>query len=692
MALGFVPVGASAAVPAQMSLNISHPTVMQQAAQQVATAKTGHLQPFTRPSSTIRTANGGPGGPQREVFGFGLASSLVDPTYGYSTWDFSLLSTVAFFGLHVQDDGTFAGDSGMSVWNSSQLTGLMTVAHSHGTRVVVTIIMQDFSAGNPHMCAALARNPTTIRNAVAEMKAKGADGINVDFEGLNGGCGSSDPQVERHVFTGFVANLHAAMPAGSFLTVDTYASSASDPVGFYDIGGMTPSVDAFFVMAYDLEYSNYTRAPTGCSSFCLGPTAPLTGYHYNDYSTVGQYLSVTPASKVILGIPYYGRKACVSAATPNATPTGAVTADTYLDASGEATAAGVQAGSYATHRDANDPAGHERWDTWVNTTMNCTRELYWDDVTSLAPKYDLVNDNNLRGAGFWTLNYGGGAPELWQLIANKFGTTTSWNRLGGALTSAPDASSWGTARTDVFARGTDGALWQDTWNGSAWSSWASLGGFITADPSAVSMGPNRIDVFARGTDKGLWHRWWDGVRWSGWQSLGGGLTSGPDAASMSSNRLDVFARGNDNGLWHAWWDGIRWNGWQALGGVLTSDPSVVAGPGRLDIFGRGTDRGLWHISWDSTAGWSQWQSLGGLLLSGPDASSCAAGGHIDVFAVGGDSAMYRLGYTFGWGNWQRMGGVWTSDPSAVCAVGTTSVNLFARAPDNSLWQTSVTGS
>ncbi len=38
-------------------------------------------------------------GPQREVFGFALASSLSDPTVGYPTWDFSLLSTVAFFGL-----------------------------------------------------------------------------------------------------------------------------------------------------------------------------------------------------------------------------------------------------------------------------------------------------------------------------------------------------------------------------------------------------------------------------------------------------------------------------------------------------------------------------------------------------------------------------------------------------------------
>ena len=58
---------------------------------------------------------------KREVFGFALGSSLSDPTIGYSTWNFSLLTTVAYFGLHVQDDGTFAADSSRTVWDSGQI-------------------------------------------------------------------------------------------------------------------------------------------------------------------------------------------------------------------------------------------------------------------------------------------------------------------------------------------------------------------------------------------------------------------------------------------------------------------------------------------------------------------------------------------------------------------------------------------
>ena len=377
--------------------------------------------------SPVRTASGtvatGVSSLKREVFGFALASSLSDPSVGYSTWNFSLLSTVAFFGLHVQDDGTFAADSSKTVWDSSQVGGLVAAAHSHGTRVLLTIVLQDFGAGTPHMCAGLLHASTTVAATVAEVKAKGADGVNIDYEGLDGSCGSPvDSSWARHAMTTLAGAMRSALPAGSYLSVDTYASSATDPIGFFDIAGLAPSVDSLFVMAYDLEYANYKRAPLSCSSFCLGPTAPLSGYYYNDTSAASQYTAVVPASKVILGVPYYGRKACVASGTPNQYPntSTSVVADSYLDAAGEAGAAQVQAGSFSTHRDANDPAGQERWDTWFNTSLNCTRELYWDDATSLGLKYDLVLNDNLRGVGIWNLNYGGGAPELWSELATHF--------------------------------------------------------------------------------------------------------------------------------------------------------------------------------------------------------------------------------------------------------------------------------
>jgi hypothetical protein len=447
-------------------------------------------------------------------------------------------------------------------------------------------------------------------------------------------------------------------------------------------------VDSFFVMAYDLEYSNWSRAPLNCSSMCLGPTAPLGSYYYNDTAVAAQYVAAVPASKVILGVPYYGRKACVAGPSANPNPVGAVVADTYIDATGESTAPGVQPGSFAAHRDANDPAGQERWDTWFNTTMNCTRELYWDDAVSLGLKYDLVNADNLRGVGIWNLNYGGGAPELWNLLAFKFATTTPWVSLGGVATSAPGAASRGATTADVFVRGTDGGMWRDFWNGTMWTGWAPYGGGLTSGPGAVSWDSNRIDVFVRGTDNQMWHKWWDGTAWRGWEPLGGQLVGGPDVSSRGPNRLDVFARGTDNQLWHKWFDGAGWHNWEPLGGVLTSDPTAVSwGVNRIDVFGRGTDNALWH-KWFDGVRWSGWERLGGILASAPSVASCTPG-HLDVFALGTDMALNQLGFNGTWGQWQRLGGQWASDPSAVCPPGTSAIDVFERGTNSGLWETSV---
>src|SRR4029077_9523981 len=136
-------------------------------------------------------------------------------------------------------------DTNKSVWDSTQVGGLVSSAHAHGTRVLLTVILQDFGAGTPHMCAGLSHASTTVAATVAEMKAKGVDGVNVDYEGLNGSCGTADSSWSRHAITRLAGALRAALPAGAYLSIDTYASSASDPLGFFDIAGLAPTVDSF---------------------------------------------------------------------------------------------------------------------------------------------------------------------------------------------------------------------------------------------------------------------------------------------------------------------------------------------------------------------------------------------------------------------------------------------------------------
>src|SRR5712692_3375337 len=385
----------------------------------------------------------------REIFGFALASSLSDPTFGYPSWNFDALSTVAFFGLHVDTGGRFVPDKGWAVWSSSDLTNLVAVAHRHGVHVVLTIILQDFAPNTPDMCGGLNHADATVAETVTEVKAKVVDGVNIDYEGLNGSCGTTDPNWAQHAMTTLAQKMRAAIGATPYISIDTYAGAAGDGYGFFDVVGLANYVDSFFVMAYDMEYSNYYSAPLYCVKFCLGPTAPLTGYRYNDTGVMAQYIGAVPASKVILGVPYYGRKSCVSSASPNQYPTTSVIADSYLDASTEVSYFEVKTGSYAAHRESIS-AGQERWDTWYNTSLNCLRELYWDDALSLGKKYDLVNSDRLRGVGIWNLNYGGGAPELWDALATHFVACTN------ALISVAPASPQGTGTKATVTAGSSG--------------------------------------------------------------------------------------------------------------------------------------------------------------------------------------------------------------------------------------------
>jgi hypothetical protein len=246
----------------------------------------------------------------------------------------------------------------------------------------------------------------------------------------------------------------------------------------------------------------------------------------------------------------------------------------------------------------------------------------------------------------------GSDRALWHIWWD--GRWSAWESLGGNLHGGPDVASWGPLRLDVYARSVTNELLHLAWEGR-WFPWETFGGgfpSVTSDPSVVSWGPGRLDVFFRGPDGALWHVPIGQPQSA--QSLGGQLApgSGPDATSWGPGRLDVFVRGTDNALHNKWYDG-NWSNWESRGGVLTSDPSAVSwGPLRIDVFARGTDNALHHLWFEN--GWRSWESLGGFLTSGPDASSWASG-RLDVFVRGGDNALHHRWFENGWGGWEPLG-------------------------------------
>jgi hypothetical protein len=259
-----------------------------------------------------------------------------------------------------------------------------------------------------------------------------------------------------------------------------------------------------------------------------------------------------------------------------------------------------------------------------------------------------------------------------------------WESLGGTVVSPPATVSWGPDRLDVFALGTDHALWHRWWDGANWGGWESLGGVLTSPPEAVSWGPDRLDVFALGTDHALWHRWWDGANWGGWETLEGVLTRRPQAVSWAPDRLDVFGVGMDNAVWHTWWDGTAWGKWESLQGSVFSEVMAVSwGPDRVDLFALGTDNAVWHLWWDGT-GWGTWESLRGSLFSEPRALARQPD-RLDVFAVGGDNAVWRQWWDGSqWRGWEPLGGSVFLPPS-VASWSPNRLDVFAVGTDSALW-------
>jgi hypothetical protein len=252
------------------------------------------------------------------------------------------------------------------------------------------------------------------------------------------------------------------------------------------------------------------------------------------------------------------------------------------------------------------------------------------------------------------------------------------------------ASYRGNGVVDIFARGTNGALWHKYYHpATAWTNWASLGGQLASEPSVVTYGGGEIDVFARGTGSQLLVRQYrPATGWGDWIEMWGwGIASAPSAIHRGGGIVDVFARGGDNALIHrSWIPGSGWTDWGWLGGQLASEPSAVAyGGGEIDVFARGTGSQLLVRQYRPATGWGDWIEMWGWgIASGPSVMN-RGGGVIDVFARGGDNALIHRSWIpgSGWTEWGWLGGQLTGSPAAM-SYGNGAIDVYSRDTTNQL--------
>lgn len=361
---------------------------------------------------------------QYQVFGFAPYWTINK----LDNIDYSVLTTLAYFGVPVNTDGSLdREDVGYATLSSTRARRVFDKAQSYGTRVVLTITQMK----NANIEAILEdpqAQKRSIRETVALVREHGLDGINVDFEYM-GNPGDR----YKDAFTKYVKDmttaLHSEVP-GSQLTVSVYASAMKDPK-IYDIGKISEYADAIFMMAYDFA--------TSASDHVI-PTAPLYGYregkYWYDISTaVEDFLAVMPSEKLILGLPWYGYKYPVTEPGVKVAKYQGSSYYYYYRGRRYRGFTSAPASSAVTYATATQDMASEKtgWDDsgkvgWRAYQANGVwHMMFLDDARSLGIKYDFAKEKNLAGVGVWALGFDVGTSEMWSLLSDKFGEKLAYS-------------------------------------------------------------------------------------------------------------------------------------------------------------------------------------------------------------------------------------------------------------------------
>ena len=332
--------------------------------------------PPTVPGRAQLQAAGGPVSP----------ASLKNWVYGYyASWAGTVadirwdrVSHVALFDVELTETGELAN----TYLVTDVLEEALALAEPYGVRVHIAVICFD-----DVVMAAVLSDPIKRGLAIDQLQELvddyGAHGVSVDFEGMD--AANIDDLVA------FVEELQAAVPEV------TVATPAVDWSQAYHYPKLAAAADALFIMGYDYHWSGGSP----------GPVSPLYGgAPWSQWSlewTLDDYLATgVDPKKLVMGLPLYGRR---WPTTDNSVPgesAGKATSMVY-------TATAAEVGLYERH-----------WDEITHTPYyfpDGQSQVWYDDVQSLGDKIGWSVDQGMLGVGFWALNYEGGDPAFWDMVA-----------------------------------------------------------------------------------------------------------------------------------------------------------------------------------------------------------------------------------------------------------------------------------
>ncbi|MET4646384.1 glycoside hydrolase family 18 protein [Streptomyces sp. NBC_01724] len=217
------------------------------------------------------------------------------------------------------------------------------------------------------------------------------DGIDIDWEYPNA-CGLTCDTSGRDAYGNVLAALRAKFGTGNLVTsAITADGSDGGKLEAVDYGGAAQYVDWYNPMTYDFFGAWDAQGPTAPHSPLTSYTGiPKEGYTSDAAVTKLKALGV-PASKLLLGIGFYGRGwTGVTQDAPGGTATGAATGtyeagiEDYKVLKGSCPATGTVAGTAYAHCGTN----------WWS----------YDTPATIGTKMDYKNQQGLGGTFFWELS------------------------------------------------------------------------------------------------------------------------------------------------------------------------------------------------------------------------------------------------------------------------------------------------
>jgi spore germination protein len=290
-----------------------------------------------------------------------------------------------------------SGDGSINLYAGARDVALVDEAHAQSTLVIPLINNAYAGTGfDPTPVSTMIYDPTRraahITTLVSETLIYGYDGIDIDYESLNG-------LNDRYAFSLFIEELAVALHAhGKLLSIAVHPKT-SEP-GPWDgpkaqnwkrIGA---TVDRFRVMTYGYHWG--TSEP--------GPIAPL--WWMEDVMSFAT--SVVPPNRVYAGLHFYGHD------WEGTSSSSVVWEDVQALINGY--------GAVPQWRDA-DAWGRAVAEPWLTYTDNVgqTHEVWYANGASIAARLGLVRQYGLGGVAVWRL--GGEDPANWLAIATTLRPT-----------------------------------------------------------------------------------------------------------------------------------------------------------------------------------------------------------------------------------------------------------------------------